>query len=184
MKYLLACFAFFALSAHAQSNTTSLPSYGVYTSSANFQSGIITNGFTAEDSRHKLKDEVTHKVSIINGNNNATYNYDSIWGFRRDGSDWRIFDGHIYKVVYTGKAYVYIRPTKTDFSAPGLTRFETTFFSATPDSPVYPLTKQNLLLAYSNNAAFVSKVRALPPSFPATKKDKSTGLYQFISWLP
>jgi hypothetical protein len=85
--------------------------------------------------------------------------------------------------VYTGKACVYIRPTKTDFSVPGLTRFETTYFSATPDSPVYPLTQENLLLVFKDDPSLVNKVNSLPQSALVNKKDKSSGMYEFITWL-
>jgi hypothetical protein len=183
MKNILACLVLIATMAHAQDKVNDVPAYGVYTSASDFDAHHLTDGFNTIDNKHKLRDEVTHYVYVVNDGSSHKYPYDSIWGFRRKGEDWRIFDNRIYKVVYTGKAYVYIRPTKTDFSVPGLTRFETTYFSATPTSPIYQLTKQNLITAYADKPAFVGKVSALPPSALATKKDKVTGLYQFITWL-
>jgi len=183
MKSILACLVLVAAIAHAQDKVSSIPSYGIYTSASDFNSHHLTDAFAVVDSKHKLKDEVTHQVDVVNNGTAHKYSYDSIWGFRRKGDDWRIFDNHIYKVVYTGKACVYIRPTKTDFSVPGLTRFETTYFSVTLDSPVYPLTQSNLLVVYKNDSSLVNKVNVLPPSALVTKTDKSSGMYEFISWL-
>lgn len=183
MKYILTILLLISALVKAQSNTENLPSYGVYTSVADYNSHTVTNGFSENDKTHKLRDEVTHRVEIINGQSSVNYSYDSIWGFRKKGEDWRIFNNRIYKVVYTGKACVYIRPTKTDMSIPGLTRFETTYFSATPESPVYPLTQENLVSAFKDDSALVKKVNSLPASALVTKKDKASGLYEFITWL-
>jgi hypothetical protein len=183
MKNILACLALLATMAHAQDKVNDIPAYGVYTSASDFNIHHLTDGFTTIDNQHKLRDEVTHDVYVTNNGLSHKYSYDSIWGFRRKGDDWRIYNYRIYKVVYTGKACVYIRPTKTDFSVPGLTRFETTYFSATPDSPVYPLTQENLLLVFKNDPSLVNKVNSLPASALVDKKDKSSGVYEFITWL-
>jgi len=183
MKNILACLVLMIAIAHAQDKVNVIPAYGIYTSASDFNLHHLTNSFATADNSHKLKDEVTHQVDVINNGFAHKYSYDSIWGFRRKGEDWRIFGNHIYKVVYTGKACVYIRPTKTDFSVPGLTRFETTYFSATPDSPVYPLTQSNLLAVFKNDSSLINKVSALPPSALVSKIVKSSGMYEFITWL-
>lgn len=181
MKTILFCFLFIASCSFCQTNN--LAAYGIYTTASDFTSKNITDGFDTKDATHKLQDKVTHKVSVENNGVTNTYAYDSIWGFRRDGSDWRVYNYRIYKVAYNGKACVYTRPTKTDMSVPGLTRFETTFFSATPESPVYPLTQENLLLVFKNNPSLVNKISSLHQSYPVTKMDKSTGTYEFLNWL-
>ena len=183
MKTLLICLCFLSFMAHSQSISNSLSAYGVYVSASDYAAHDLTDGFSIKDNTHKLRDEVTHHVYIDNNGSSHRYSYDSIWGFRKEGKDWRIFNYRIYNLVYSGKAFVYVRPTKTDFSQPGLTRFETTFFSATPDSPVYLLTQENLSLVFAGNPSFVKKLTSLPASYNVAKKDKATGQYQFISWL-
>ena len=139
-------------------------------------------GLIKKDSTHKF-DEVPRHVLVENGCISHRYSCDSIWGTRREGKDWHISNYREYNMIYNGKACVYLRPTKTDFSQPGLTRFETTFFSPTLDSPVYPLTQENLSLVFSGTPSYMKKITALSASYNVAKKDKATGTYEFTPWL-
>ncbi|MGN6212661.1 hypothetical protein [Parafilimonas sp.] len=179
MKLLFALLV--TIAANAQHKE--LPAYGIYKSGDNYATHILSNSFSEKNSHHKLRNTSTHRVYVKNNNASVSYKYADIWGIRTKGTDWRIFNNKLYKVVYAGKAYVYIRPTRNDFTQPGITKFQTTWFSVTANGPLYELTRNNLLSAYSSNAALVSKVSSMKENKVVNRKDKTTGEYEFISWL-
>lgn len=183
MKFLLVLIAFAAMTVQAQDNN--VLSNGIYKSAADFNAHVLSYSFNKPNHRNKIIDKVTHHVYVRKNDSSVKYKYMDIWGFRKNNRDWRIFDDTLFQVVYTGKVYVYIIPTKTDYSVDddGYTRFQTTWFSVTASSPVFELTRFNLLNVYGNNSSLLKKLSGMSENATVDKKDKATGDYKFVSWL-
>lgn len=104
MKFLFALFASAAIAANAQHKV--LPAYGIYKSGADYAAHILSNSFSQTNVHNKLRNTSTHRVYVKNNDSSFTYKYEDIWGIRTRGTDWRIFNNKLYKVVYAGKAAV------------------------------------------------------------------------------
>lgn len=179
MKYILLPFILsLSISINAQTHRSSIASNGIYLTDSDYLQHRLTDSFNRQD---HCKLNVNKKDYVLLKTDTAVHKfyYDDIWGFRKDGEDWRIFNGDYYKVDYQGKLILY--------DVPGTGQSEgirtTHYFSSSLLSPVYPISKRNLIKVYHDNPGFVEKVESLSMTQSIFKWDKIHHNYLFVSWL-
>ncbi|MES2331273.1 MAG: hypothetical protein V4539_16845 [Bacteroidota bacterium] len=162
---------------YGQTYVSPLNDNGIYITAKDFQSGILTHAFNK--SKHiKFVENKRLLIVVKDMDSSYLFYYDQIWGYRKDGVDWRLFNGSDYRVVRTKKICIYSTPV----CVACLTTAPLNF-SIDLTSPIHPLSKHNLKDAYHTNTAFVEKIKKLPWTTSIMKRDKHSGEYQFIKWL-
>jgi len=171
MKSVLLFFYLIAGILQAQIPSNTLKSNGVYLSSEDFIDGKLTLPFNKVDS---LKFKENNKLLLGVETAHTTFNflYDEIWGYRKEGTDWRIFNDEFYQLNYEEKICIYTFP-----ESPAL------YFSKSLTTPLHELTRKNLIAVYNSNAFFVEKINALPLTKSVYKWDRKKKRFQFIDWL-
>jgi hypothetical protein len=133
-------------------------SEGVYLSANDFTKGKISFANDHADKRYQLRVDESPKVSsitIVYGDRLKILAKDSIFGFRdKKGKIFRFYKKALFELLnpaekillYSGTG----KPGPGEDKAGGVNYY----FSETVASPVYPLTKRNLKIVFSNDARF------------------------------
>jgi len=171
MKSVLLLFYLIAGILQAQIPSNALKSNGVYLSSEDFMDGKLTLPFNKED-RLKFKENYRLVLGVKTPDTTFTFLYDEIWGYRKGGIDWRIFNDEFYQLAYAEKICIYTFP-----GSPSL------YFSKSLTMPLHELTRKNLIAVYNSNVFFVEKINALPLTKSVYKWDREKKRYRFIDWL-
>lgn len=161
----------------SQTVQTSMLSNGVYLSDSDYQTHNLTRGFNRTKSA-KLFDNSSHYISIKTDSITQKFYYDEIWGYRKNGIDWRIYKEETYRVDYVGRVCVY---TLVEGMPGNTSQFY--YFSTDLNTPVHSISRKNLLAAFHSNSAFVEKLKKFPITRSLTKWDKENKCYRFITWL-
>jgi len=163
---------------YAQDNTPAFPDNGVYLKDSDYVLHKITSGFNREK-RYKLNDNKRDYLIVKRDTMEQKFFLDDIWGYRKNGIDWRVCNGECYQVDYTGKVCIYEIPGN------GVGEGTRTFyyFSSTLSSPVHDVTKKNLINAFHDNISFVNRIRQMPLTRSIFKRNKRTGHFVFVEWL-
>jgi len=164
--------------ANGQKNISPLPANGVYLKDSDYLVHQLTSGFDRQKG-YKLIDNKRDYLVVRKDSSEEKFFLDEIWGYRKNGVDWRVCNGECYQVDYTGKICLYEIPgngvgegTRTSY-----------YFSSTLSAPVHDVTRRNLVNVFHDNLSFVDKVRHLPLTRSIFKRDKTTGNFIFVKWL-
>jgi hypothetical protein len=177
MKIIAFFLLFSSVAMYAQEAKREMKANGIYTSSNDFKNHKLTAAFNRSDG-YKFSSLKKQSISIKTKSARQTFFTDSIWGYRRDGIDWRLFNEQVYQVVYSGKVIIYTTP-----GVPGDDTHEWTYISRNLDAPIHDLSRPNLIAIFHSDTAFVNKIRSLPWTTSIEKWDKEKHRYQFINWL-
>jgi hypothetical protein len=177
--YLLYLFITITLSAEAQSHLIKQQDNGIYLSDSDFLTHRLSDAFeNAKGS--KLNNNRRDYLIIQKENCCDTFYFDSIWGYRKNGEDWRVYRHEYYKIIYTDKKICL-------FDLPGSGQGEGVhtrhYFSSSPSAPVCHLSKHNLLITFRDKPAFVQKIKDMPLTESVFKWNRKTHLYRFMEWL-
>lgn len=177
MKNLLVLLLLLGKFSYGQTSVSPLNDNGIYITAKDFQSGILTHPFNKCKDIKFLENK---RLFIVVKNMDSSYlfYYDQIWGYRKDGVDWRISGESVYRVGYTGKICIYSTPVCV-----ACLSTQPLYFSVTLSSPLHPLTRKYLTEAYYSNANFVQKINALPWTRSIMKMNHQTHTFRFIEWL-
>ena len=150
---------------------------GIYITAKDYLDGVLTHGF---DKRKDAKFLENKKSLIIikHADSTCLFYYDQIWGFRKDGVDWRVFNESEYQVESIGKICIYNLPVCVVCQT-----IPPSYFSVDLTSPLHPLTRNYLINAFHDDTGFVNKIKQLPWSTSIMKRDKKTHRYRFVDWL-
>ncbi|MES2374506.1 MAG: hypothetical protein V4557_18155 [Bacteroidota bacterium] len=162
---------------NGQVNNKLLKDNGVYLTAKDYQDRLLTHAFNKTKGIKFLENK---KLLIVIKSFDSSYlfYYDQVWGYRKDGVDWRVFNELVYQVDQTNKICIYsLPPCVACLTTPPL------YFSVDLNSPLHPLTRNYLTNAYHANTGFVNKIRELPWTTSVMKRDKKTHQYRFIDWL-
>ncbi|MES1216854.1 MAG: hypothetical protein ABUT20_15165 [Bacteroidota bacterium] len=165
----------------AQKPVDTIAENGIYKSGDDFVHGKLTIPFSK--SYHpdiSFKSPLGHYNELWIKTKDSTFKFynDEIWGYRKDGKDFRFVKNDPYQVSYTGKIILYAIP-----ASPGAGKGSTIFFSKTISSPVHDLSRKKLIDAYHDDTSFVQKIKELKWDQSIYKWDKQTGRYVFIGWI-
>jgi len=162
----------------AQMPATKMKDNGIYLSDTDFIQKKLTRPF---NNGVDVKFKEINKILIAIKTPDSTYKFivDEIWGYRQNGSDWRVFAGQQYRVDHVGKICIYTMPrwAATDMA-------DWSYFSQSLTSPIHEVSKKNLATIFYSDSTFVNKINSLPTTAPIFKWDKEKHRYQFINWLP
>ncbi|NCI52040.1 hypothetical protein GWC95_19100 [Sediminibacterium roseum] len=153
------------------------PENGVYLTAKDFEAGIVSHGFTSSDDE-KLLDNKRGYIVIKQRDSTTRFYFDQLWGYRKEGVDWRLYNEEGYRVESTNKICLYSVPVCV-----ACLTTQPLYFSVDAVSPLHPLSRKNLLDVYHSNKAFVEKIKHLPWTSSIMKKDKATHKFRFIGWL-
>lgn len=123
---------------------------GVYLSANDFKHHALTDGFDNSQPGYRLTDELFKPaVKIVEPNNQKIEIPDTqLWGERKEGVDYRLFNGELYRVEHADRIYVYSKPTgPSAIGAPG-NSMVSYYFSRKPDSPIHLITSSTLKDVY------------------------------------
>ncbi|MES2332289.1 MAG: hypothetical protein V4539_21960 [Bacteroidota bacterium] len=162
---------------YSQANNEQLKDNGIYITDRDYNAGILTHGFNKRKGI-KLLENKRLFIVIKDIDSSCRYYYDQIWGYRKDGVDWRIFNESGYQVESTGKICIYSLPVCVVCEAT-----QPSYFSVDLTSPIHPLSRNYLMSAYHDKTEFVNKIKQLPWTTSIVKRDKKTHRYEFIAWL-
>ncbi len=149
---------------------------GIYITAADYLTINLSMAFNSPEASFKTERRCVLAVK----KNDSLYRFyqDEVWGFRRNGRDWRLFGGQAYLVEKTGKIYIYSFPG-TDVSSVS----EWKYFSKKVDTPLYSLSKNNLAIVFHADSSFVNKLDDMPLLASIFRKDKNSHNYIFIDWI-
>lgn len=181
MKTLLTSFAFVLLHlSYAQTTVHSIDANGIYLSDGDYKNHHLLLSFNKKSSDHKYIDTWSHSHQVWIKFLDSTYKfyYGEIWGYRKDGEDWRVFDGEMYRIEDTTKICIYSIPTFID----GHTGYNS-YFSKNLTTPIHSLTKNDLIEVYHTDTAFIARIKKLKWHNSLFKWDKNQQQYAFAGWL-
>ena len=150
---------------------------GVYITSTDFFNKNLKMAFNKNED---IKYHHINKTSIVikAADSNITFYDNDIWGYRQNKVDWRIFDQEFYEVGYIGAICIYTLPGTPVMDIP-----DWNYFSVDLSSPLYVLSRKNLVTVYHADTAFVNKIKSLPNTSSIFKWNKKKNRYEFIDWL-
>ena len=154
---------------------------GIYRSDTDFVHHKLILPFNKSNSHGtRFKSPLGHYNELWLKTKDSTYKFynDDIWGYRKRGEDFRIYENEIYKINYTGKIVIY-----TIYSTPGNGNGITSYFSKTLTSPAYYLSKKMLREVYHADKRFLQKIDEMKWNSSIYKWNKGKGYYEFIDWL-
>lgn len=166
-----------ALPVSSQNLSLQLAENGIYASSDDYLNKKLTSGFNSDDGA-KFSAMTGVTITILDGKEKTMFYCDEIWGYRKDGTDWRVSNEETYRVDYIGKVCLYKL-----MGEPGLGIPDYVYFSASPDLSIHKLTRKNLLAVFHSDRAFVERVKKMPWFRCIDRWDRKKGSYDFIDWI-
>ena len=153
---------------------------GIYLTDLDYVNHQIVHGFNKKPTSNKFIElrEHLHQIWIKTEDSTFKFYFSDIWGYRKDGEDWRVYDEVAYRIEDTVKVCIYTVP---DFVNAAIATSH--FFSKDLRSQVHTLSKNDLLEVYHSNAVFVEKVKELKWNETIFKWDKQKQQYAFVDWL-
>lgn len=172
-------FLVFLLALEAQGQTSSR--YGIYLTAEDFTAGKLANGFDAIDTNNFV--DIGHDYLWVTLDSTAVaYDYKKIWGFRKDGIDWRVYDGDLFEVSFHGNdIMIYTLPGYLSYDQPIV--YDTRFFSTDAVGKLLPLTKRNLKKLYGHRVGFLEKMESLPSPATVAQWNRECRCYPVSQWL-
>lgn len=158
--------------------TASIEDNGVYLSDSDFLYHRLTDAFA--HTKGSMNDNRKNYLVVEVAGARDTFYFDNIWGFRKAGEDWRVFNGEYYKVGFVNDKICLYDVPGTGQSEGMRTRH---YFSVSPAAPVHHLGKRELMAAFSGNKAFCEKIRNMSFTKSIFKWDKARQNYVFVNWL-
>lgn len=177
MKAIVVILLVLTCTLYGQTTGNALEDNGIYTTAEDYQAGVLTHGFNKRKGI-KLFENKRLFIVIKSIDSSYLYYYDQIWGYRKDGVDWRLFNESGYQVESTGKICIYSLPVCVVCEAT-----QPSYFSVDLTSPIHPISRNYLISVYHDKTEFVNKIKRLPWTTSIVKRDKKTHRYQFIDWL-
>ena len=167
-------------SSYAQSPNEAAFANGIYISSSDYIHAYLLQGFnqTLSNKKHIESWGHSHQIRIKDKDSVLTFYYSDIWGYRKDGKDYRIYNGTEYSIADTAIICMYSVPIRAN----GFTG-DQIYFSKDLNSPVYELSKNNLINIFHDRYSFTKKMKDLHWYESVFKWDKKQNQYLFITWL-
>ncbi|CAN5327443.1 hypothetical protein BH09BAC4_BH09BAC4_43340 [soil metagenome] len=146
---LLIAIAALPFSALAQQTDTftPYPDNGIYLSPADFSTRKLTDGFDSNQLGYSLREETFQRTLKVDQPNapEAKFPLATVWGERKEGVDYRSFEGDLYRVEHTDRLFIYSRPTNVWIPGGGSTYANTVYYvSREANSPIHLITSTNL----------------------------------------
>jgi hypothetical protein len=161
----------------AQNTITSIHANGIYISDSDYLTRKLVWGFE-ENKGCRLNDNRSNTIKVAIDSVEKVFYYDEIWGYRKEGIDWRIYSDEFYQVDYVGKVCIYVL---TD-GMPG-NRSKFLYFSTNLTAPLHFLSRKNLISVFHSNIPFVEKMKKYPITKSLEKWDSENNCYRFVTWL-
>ncbi len=135
-----------------------IPQNGIYQTATDFLTRKLTNGFFSSKI-NKLNDN-NKSIRIEREDKRTVYESSEIWGFRKNGKDYRVFEKEFYKIDEVGPVVIY---TIQDYlSAEQPIMFYYRFFSKDMNAPIVALTRRKLKRHFANDSAVINKINSFP----------------------
>ncbi|GAB3011929.1 hypothetical protein [Spirosoma pulveris] len=142
------------------SDPVKLADNGVYLSVADFTNGNLVETFADNTpGDHIWANTPGGYICVQSPRVTEKFPESKTWGFRKHGKDYRIVDGLTYEIINENDMLVYriVHPDLNSYRYASLY-----FFSRSADSDLYPISKHNLEMVYSDNQEFVKSLKTNP----------------------
>ncbi len=153
---------------------------GIYLSVKSYKEGVIFLPFSNKSQGSKFREPIGHPNEIWIKTEDSTYQFyfEDIWGYRRAGEDWRIYNNNAYRIEDTSKICIYTMPTFITYT-PG----DANYFSKDLESPIHPIERKDLEEVYHSDDRFIKHIKNLPWYESIMKWDRDKHQFEFINWL-
>jgi len=146
---VLAALAALPFSTQAQQSNpfVPFPDNGIYLSATDFAKHNLTDGFNDGQAGYRIHDEAFQRAIKVDQPNAPEEKIllSNLWGERKEGVDYRVFDGDSYKVEHSDRIFIYSKPTNLWMAGGGTTYSPVQYYvSRKADSPVHLITSSNL----------------------------------------
>jgi|GEM_PF-5929895 len=146
---VLAALAALPFSTQAQQSNSFVPfpENGIYLSATDFAKHNLTDGFNDGQAGYRIHDEGFQRAIKVDQPNAPEEKIllSNLWGERKQGVDYRVFDGDSYKVEHSDRIFIYSKPTNLWMAGGGTTYSPVQYYvSRKADSPVHLITSSNL----------------------------------------
>jgi len=179
MKLLFFCLLYMIPLATTAQAGRPMPENGIYVSDSGFLLHRLQDGFDNKKG-YRLNNNRKNYLIIRTADSRDTFYFDAIWGFRKNGKDWQVYNNEFYKVDYIDTKICL-------YDIPGTGQGEGVhtihYFSSSISSPVHHLSKQDLLSVYHDNPSFTNKIKSMHLTESILRWDKKSGMYLFMTWL-
>lgn len=164
----------------AQVKIKAKPENGIYVTLKNYKEGELFLPFVNNSDVNKFREPIGHPNEIWVKTEDSTYKFyfSDIWGYRREGIDWRIYNNNAYRLEDTMRICIYSMPTFITYT-PG----SANFFSKDLEAPIHPLERNELVAVYHTNARFVKYINSLPWYESILKWDNNLHHFEFLNWM-
>lgn len=136
-----------------------IPQNGIYQTATDFLAGKLTNGFFSSK-KSKLNDNNYKSIRIEREGKRTIYASSEIWGFRKNGIDYRVFEKEFYKIDEVGP--VVICTVQDYLSAEQPLMFYYRFFSKDLNTPIIALTRRKLKHHFADDSTIINKINSFP----------------------
>lgn len=179
-KLFILLVSFSAIMGNAQETQKPKAENGIYVSAKLYKEGNIFLPFYNSSHSTRFREPIGHSNEIWIKTEDSTYKFyfEDIWGYRREGKDWRIYNNNAYQIEDTLQICIYTMPTFITYT-PGIANY----FSKDLEAPIYPLDRKELVAVYHSNQKFISYINKLPWYESILKWDKYKHQFEFIRWL-
>lgn len=152
---------------------------GIYLTVRNYKEGSLFLPFNNSEGS-KFREPIGHPDEIWIKTADSTYKFyfEDIWGYRREGIDWRIYNSNSYRIEDTLQICIYSMPTFITYTS-GVANF----FSKDLEAPIHIIERKELLEVYHTNKKFIDHFKNLPWYESILKWDKINHHFEFINWL-
>ncbi len=176
--FLLALFS--GKACFTQDKIDAKPENGIYLTLRNYTEANLFLPFINNSQGSKFREPIGHPNEIWIKTEDSTYKFyfEDIWGYRREGIDWRIYNNNAYRIEDTSQICIYSMPTFITYT-PGITNF----FSKDLAAPIHPLERKELVEVYHSNQSFIDHINKLPWYESIMKWDKNKHQFEFLNWL-
>lgn len=140
-----------------------LPKNGVYLNSKEFIKSNPEMGFDKKSKKHKIHEGLfQNKLVLVEGVEKAKFPKTSIWGFRKNGIDFRTVGIKDYKVENnTPKSSLIIYSMEVPIGYKKVLDENKYFFSRNSESAIVELSRENLNKEFANQPELIKAINKL-----------------------
>ncbi|ADB36966.1 hypothetical protein [Spirosoma linguale] len=142
------------------SDPVKLADNGVYLSVTDFTNGTLVETFADNTpGDHIWANTPGSYICVQSPRVTEKFPESKTWGFRKSGKDYCVVNGLTYEIINGNDMLVYriVDPELNSYRYASLY-----FFSRKADSDLYPLSKHNLEMVYSDSPEFVNSLKTSP----------------------
>ena len=153
---------------------------GIYKTKEDFISGILTDDFNK--CHHCVVNDLSNRyVRVQKDGIKTKYKTSDIWGFRKNGFDYRIYNKEYFRIDVKEGIFIYTLQGYYASDIPMVV--ESHYFSKNIDAPIIELTRNKMKKEYCNDSIITNKLNKLPKKIAIDRKYSDCNCYYITEWF-